>query len=67
LLRPRIVMAESTLALPREQLRAVFLHELAHLRRRDLMVNTVQIVLQALWFFHPGLWITNWLIRRERE
>jgi hypothetical protein len=45
----------------------VLLHELAHVKRRDLAINALQILLQIVWFFHPGLWLTNWLIRRERE
>jgi beta-lactamase regulating signal transducer with metallopeptidase domain len=67
LLRPRIVMAETTLSFPNEQLRPILFHELAHVKRWDLAVSLLQIGLQMLWFFHPGLWVTNWLIRRERE
>ena len=66
--RPRIVMSNENISqLSHEQLRPLILHELAHLKRHDLWVNAFQIALQVLWFFHPGLWITNWLIRRERE
>jgi len=68
LIRPRILVSPETLhRLNQTHLHPIFLHELAHARRRDLWVNTLQILLQVLWFFHPGLWFTNWLIRRERE
>jgi len=68
LFRPRILVSPETLnRWDSAQLRPIFLHELAHAKRRDLLVNTLQIVLQVLWFFHPGLWFTNWLLRRERE
>ncbi len=68
LIRPRILVTKTTLeGMNPEHLRPIFLHELAHVRRWDLIVNTLQIILQVLWFFHPGLWLTNWLIHRERE
>jgi beta-lactamase regulating signal transducer with metallopeptidase domain len=68
LLRPRIVVCAAQLRrMDPARRRPLLLHELAHLARRDLWINAVQIVLQTAWFFHPGLWLTNWLIRRERE
>src|SRR5262249_29169993 len=49
------------------ELRAVLLHELAHLRRRDVLVNLAQTVLQIIYFFHPLLWLANARIRKLRE
>jgi len=48
-------------------LRAVLLHELAHIRRRDLWVNLAQTVLQIVYFYNPLLWLANCVIRRVRE
>jgi hypothetical protein len=43
------------------------LHELAHVRRYDHVVNLVQQAAECLLFFNPGfLWI-SYLIREERE
>ena len=67
LLRPRIVLPASALALPAEELRPILLHELAHLRRRDLWVNWAQAVLQSVYWFHPAVWLANARLRRERE
>jgi beta-lactamase regulating signal transducer with metallopeptidase domain len=50
-----------------EELHAVVLHEVQHLRRRDDWTNLFQRVIAALFFFHPAVW---WLERRlalERE
>lgn len=50
-----------------DELHAVVLHELQHLRRRDDWTNLFQQVVRALFFFHPAVW---WLERRlslERE
>jgi beta-lactamase regulating signal transducer with metallopeptidase domain len=49
------------------QLRAVLLHELFHLRRRDVWVNCAQAFLQMAYWWHPLLWFANARIRRVRE
>lgn len=46
---------------------AILAHEMAHIRRYDLLVNLAQRLVEALLFFHPVTW---WLSRRvsiERE
>jgi beta-lactamase regulating signal transducer with metallopeptidase domain len=50
-----------------EQLRAVLLHELIHLRRRDVWLNFVQALLQIFYWWHPFVWLANARIRRVRE
>lgn len=45
----------------------VLMHELAHVARRDAIVNVVQVVAQAVFFFHPLIWWANRRIRCERE
>jgi len=53
--------------LPAEQVEAILLHELAHIRRNDYLVNFIQCLLENVFFFNPGLlWVSN-LIRQERE
>jgi bla regulator protein blaR1 len=53
--------------LPASEMEAVLLHELAHIRRYDHVVNMVQQVAECLLFFNPGfLWISS-LLREERE
>src|SRR6266536_746434 len=49
------------------QLRAVFLHELAHVKRGDVWVNHAQTLVQIFYWWHPLLWLANWHIRRVRE
>ena len=50
-----------------QQLEMVLLHELAHVRRWDNLVNLVQRVVESLLFFHPRVWIVSAWVRRERE
>ncbi|QNL48066.1 M56 family metallopeptidase [Olivibacter sp. SDN3] len=50
-----------------EQVEAVLAHELAHVCRRDFLVNLLQSTVEVLFFFNPAvLWISS-LIRAERE
>ena len=50
-----------------EQIEMVLLHELAHVRRWDNLVNLLQRLVESLLFFHPAVWIVSGWIRRERE
>src|SRR6185437_10734187 len=68
LFRPVILLPKALVeTLPAEQLRAVLLHELIHLRRRDVWMNCVQTMLQIFYWWHPLLWIANARVRRVRE
>jgi beta-lactamase regulating signal transducer with metallopeptidase domain len=50
-----------------EQLRFVFLHELAHLRRCDVLVNWIAAVVHALHWFNPLVRIAVSRLAEERE
>ncbi len=53
--------------LPPDQVESVLLHELAHIRRKDYVVNILQSFAETIFFFNPAiLWISS-LIRQERE
>ncbi|MCP4261583.1 MAG: M48 family metalloprotease [Planctomycetes bacterium] len=49
------------------KLRAVLIHELAHIKRGDLWINLVQTVLQIINFYNPFVWIANAAVRSTRE
>ena len=67
-LKPIILIPVGLLAgLPAEQVEAILLHELAHIRRNDYFINFLQNITEAVFFFNPGLlWISS-LLREERE
>ena len=50
-----------------EQLESIIIHELIHIRRRDYLVNLLQSMLEAVYFFNPFVWVISGIIRRERE
>jgi len=67
-LRPLILMPVAALTgLPLEQVRALLAHELAHVLRRDYLVNILQSIAEALLFYHPAVWWVSGQIRAERE
>ncbi len=52
---------------PPEQIEAALLHELAHIRRNDYLVNLLQSFTETIFFFNPAVhWLSS-LIREERE
>lgn len=68
IVRPAILVPRGIAGnLPAEQLRWVLLHELAHVRRRDLAVLAFQRVAAILHFFNPVVWIANRIIDQLRE
>lgn len=53
--------------LPQDQIEAILLHELAHIRRKDYFINLIQSFAEILFFFNPGvLWVSS-IIKEERE
>lgn len=53
--------------LPVAQLEAILAHELAHIRRHDYVLNLLQSVIEAIFFFHPAVWWMSAQVRLERE
>jgi GWxTD domain-containing protein len=66
--RPMILMPVGLLAgLPVAQVEAILLHELAHIRRYDYVVNLMQVFVEGLLFYHPAVWWISGVMRAERE
>ena len=49
------------------ELRLIFLHELAHLKRGDVIAQWLIAVLQILHWFNPALWFAFRRMRADRE
>ena len=52
---------------PLEKIEPILLHELIHIKHNDIAINTVQITVQAFFFFHPFVWFVNRRINELRE
>lgn len=68
LLRPRLLLPAGFLgSVARDHLRYVFLHELAHLKRGDILMGWLSYTLLAIHWFNPLIWWARrrWTIDRE--
>ncbi len=68
ILRPIILLPPAALTgWSPDEIEMVLLHELAHVRRWDNLVNLLQRIIESLLFFHPAVWLVSSWVRRERE
>ena len=67
LFRPTIVVPHGALDWPSERCRLVLAHELAHVRRRDVLVQALADVACAIHWCNPLVWICARRLRVERE
>jgi len=68
LLRPAILMPVGLLmGLSTDQVESILIHELAHIRRRDYLVNLLQKFVECVLFYHPAVWWVSGVVRAERE
>lgn len=67
-IKPMILIPVGMIShLSTEQVETILMHELAHIRRKDFIVNLLQRFAEAFFFFNPFiLWISA-RIREERE
>ena len=66
--RPRLLLpAGMTQSFSLEELRYVFLHELGHIKRRDILVGWLMTALQILHWFNPLVWLAAHRMRVDRE
>ncbi len=68
IVKPMIFLPPALLCgLDPHQLAAILSHEMAHIRRYDLVVNLLQRIVEAFLFFHPATWWISRRISMERE
>jgi len=66
--RPKLVLPKRVVeALTDQELEAVLLHEVAHVRRRDNLVGLFQSWLGCVLWFHPVIWLIDRQLLEERE
>ncbi|GEM_PF-674360 len=66
--RPRLLLPREMVdtASP-DELRYIFLHELAHLKRHDIYLGWLTSILQVLHWFNPLVWLAFYRMRSDRE
>jgi len=64
----RLLLPESTLRqLDDGELRMIFLHEMTHVRRNDVLLNYLLMAVQFLHWFNPLVWLALHRLRADRE
>lgn len=67
-LKPIILLPVASINnLSTEELEAILIHELAHIKRNDYLMNIIQTVAETILFFNPFAWLISAQIRKERE
>lgn len=65
---PVVVLPESIAEhLDDQELEAIMLHELVHIKRHDNLIGNLQVALCALLWFHPLIWLISRKVFDERE
>lgn len=67
LFRPVVMVPSVAAEWPESRLRAVLLHELAHVKRGDCLTQTIAGLVCAAYWFNPLAWIAAARLRAERE
>lgn len=68
ILRPVILMPAAVMTqLSMEQVETILLHELAHIKRYDHLLNILHTLIETILFFNPFLWMISSVTRREME
>ncbi len=66
--KPIILLPIATFShLTAEQVETILLHELAHIKRHDYLINMLQVAGETILFFNPFVWLISSVIREQRE
>lgn len=50
-----------------QQVEAILIHELSHIRRNDFLLNLIKTGIETMLFFNPFVWLSSRFISIERE
>lgn len=67
-LKPIIIFPLSIINnLDSNQVEAILMHELSHIKRHDYLLNILQCIMETILCFNPFVWLISKTIRSERE
>ena len=62
-----LIPMASVNSLTTDQLEAIILHELSHIKRNDFLINLFMSLIETILFFNPFVVLLAKIIKRERE
>jgi len=66
-INPKIILPPETAKLGDKEIEYVLLHELAHYKRKDTLVNLLLLGFQIVHWFNPVMWYCFKCIRQDME
>jgi len=67
LITPLIILPPAAVDWSDETARMFILHELAHVRRRDILSAWISLLIHAVYWFNPLVWLCQRWVHLERE
>ncbi|ETI68757.1 M56 family metallopeptidase [Neobacillus vireti] len=68
MIRPKILIPEELIdKLTPEEFRFVLSHELNHIKNKDLVVNTLLMIVKAIYWFNPLIWYSLNQVKQDCE
>ena len=67
ILTPAILITEETLLEDDQTIKYIFLHELSHYKRKDIILNYILIIVLSIHWFNPAVWFLFNKIRQDIE
>lgn len=65
---PKILVYEPHIkVLSNSQIKYIFLHELSHYKRKDIILNWITVLLQIVHFFNPIIWYAFYKMHEDCE
>jgi len=68
IIHPKIIISKKVIKeLSKEEIRYIFLHELSHVKRRDLSVNVAALLIQTVYWFNPIILYSIYKMKQDCE
>ncbi|WML48526.1 M56 family metallopeptidase [Neobacillus sp. PS3-34] len=68
MIHPKIIIPEELIdKLTLEEFRFVLSHELTHIKNKDLVVNTLLMIVKAIYWFNPLIWYSLNQVKQDCE
>lgn len=67
-IRPKILISKQIIdKLSSKELKFVFLHEISHIKRKDLIVNMFITIIMVIYWFNPLVWYSLYQFKQDCE